>query len=206
MHLWSKVSLFSISLGLLSSLPHSFAQNNDTVVVDSVRLFGWEKCSASQQKQINQAWQDAMDIAYYVYYNIDFNAYPEIQFFGPPSLNKNDQSNIKSEYISWQAVNKSGYVSDLIPKKIFWKRRGNRAIERLGGSIPKQIGLEPVNAQLAYYIGVTSCHFLRQLLRPEHQALGYWLTSSSRGPSEIFNLHASILLEPFQLVYPCSLR
>ena len=90
------LSIFSaLSLAASLFLPHALAQGGG-IGVAAVRLKGFDKCTDTQKKQIEQSFDDAIDINYYVYNHVDFTQQAEAEFFGPSYLlDQNSQSNIK---------------------------------------------------------------------------------------------------------------
>lgn len=90
MHFQSSILLLAASM-LLQTVVGA-----DPVVVESVRLTGWEGCSAAWQRQINDAWVSALEIANVVGSPINFQGVPENEFLGPASLNKAAQDDIQS--------------------------------------------------------------------------------------------------------------
>ena len=89
------VSFFSALLLAASFvLPQSFAQGDD-IKVEAVRFKGFERCSASQQKQIEKAFDDAIDLSNFVYNKVDWLGQAEAEFFGPNyELGSDAQKNI----------------------------------------------------------------------------------------------------------------
>ena len=70
---------------------------DDPLVVQSTWLVGFDGCDAGQQKQIKAAWDDAINLANYIYGKIAWDGWPETQFLGPNSLNQPAQGDIKSK-------------------------------------------------------------------------------------------------------------
>ena len=76
-------------------LPPSLAQG-DNVKIQAVKFTGFEQCSDTQQKQIQEAFDDAIDISNYVYNKVNFLGQAEAEYFGPAYyLSSDSQNNIK---------------------------------------------------------------------------------------------------------------
>ena len=89
----TSVLLFVASL----SVPKCLAQDDGgPIVVEAVRFKGWERCNAQKQKQIEQAFDDAIDISNYVYNKIDWHGQAEAEFFGPEYLNGGSHSDLSN--------------------------------------------------------------------------------------------------------------
>ena len=55
----------------------------------------WQVSCVRQQKQITNAWYEDMSIVTYVRYDLDFERYAEVDFFGPPQNTASAQKNIR---------------------------------------------------------------------------------------------------------------
>lgn len=82
----------SLAVAMLTGLTLA----DDPVSVEAVRFTGFDGCSSDQQKKIEQAFDDAIDMSNYVYNKVDFSGQAEEEFFGPQYYNKDAQDNIKS--------------------------------------------------------------------------------------------------------------
>ena len=96
----SLVSLLTLAVYFLS--PRANTQG-EPLVVEAVRVTGWEGCSKVQTKAIQQVFDDAINISNYVYTTyiddqINWNGRAEAEFFGPNYLNSSSQVNAKSEF------------------------------------------------------------------------------------------------------------
>ena len=96
-------------------LPRSLAQSDD-IKVEAVRFKGFDKCSADQQKQIEKAFDDAIDLSNYVYNKVKWGEQAESEFFGPSYLlssdSKTDISNVLYQVSTYDRpywFNPSGY-------------------------------------------------------------------------------------------------
>ena len=67
----------------------------DSIVVQSEKLRNFQGCTATQQKQIISAWYEAMSMVAYVKYDLDFELYAEVDFFGPLANTASAQKNIR---------------------------------------------------------------------------------------------------------------
>ena len=90
--------LLAASLALTKCLAQ---EDGGPIVVEAVRFRGWERCNAKKQKQIEKAFDDAIDISNYIYathFNnqIDWHGQAEAEFFGPEYLNGASQGDIKN--------------------------------------------------------------------------------------------------------------
>ena len=70
------------------------------LIVQSEKLRGYQGCNDTQQRVINSAWHEAMEIAAAVRGNIDFNSdNAETDFLGRSKWNKKHQKDLKGLFV-----------------------------------------------------------------------------------------------------------
>jgi hypothetical protein len=65
------------------------SSSDNTIVVQSEKLVGWEKCSIDQQKQVYDACYSMLDIAYQVTGRIYWNYQASNELLGGPTSYNN---------------------------------------------------------------------------------------------------------------------
>lgn len=83
----------------------------DKIVVQSEKLRNFQGCTEPQQSQIVMAWYEAMSIVTFVRYQLNFNEYAEVDYFGP---SENTASAQKTYKVSRMHLNKQIKVCSII--------------------------------------------------------------------------------------------
>ena len=90
-----RLHLWGFTLTLLAFTSHVAAENG-TLVVQATRLIGFNGCSKEQQRQIYDAWDDAVKFGSFITGKIKWSGLEEDAFLGPSFLNDEWQNDIKS--------------------------------------------------------------------------------------------------------------